>query len=123
VVRYTPIRPKNVPEAQLYVPEFVDEKDCKVHDGKLMYHIISGHGDDWWLDLEEEEGSTCSPSHGPTPSQGIPNEKESCSNCVFMFEKTYANFCLRYPPVWAGDNWAFPVMDADDWCGEWEEKV
>jgi hypothetical protein len=62
-------------------------------------------------------GGSCSPS-----MEAIPEDQEGCWNCRFMFKKSYANFCRRLPPVWADDNWAFPVVDVDDWCGEWEEK-
>jgi hypothetical protein len=63
-----------------------------------------------------DHGATCSPS-----MEAVPDEhEERCGNCSLMFEKSYANFCRRFPPVWAGDNWAFPVVDVNDWCGEWE---
>ncbi len=52
---------------------------------------------------------------------------ERCENCKFVREDGYNYFCRRNAPVpvsarvlfeWA----AWPTVELDDWCGQWEKK-
>ena len=47
--------------------------------------------------------------------------KNECSNCRFF--SPFGYFCRRYPkqyaPKW--DKFQFPVVDANNWCGEYQE--
>lgn len=47
--------------------------------------------------------------------------KNECSNCRFF--QPFGYFCRRYPkqyaPKW--NTFQFPVVDANDWCGEYKE--
>jgi hypothetical protein len=49
-------------------------------------------------------------------------EPISCGNCIFFTEKR----CHRFPPqVWADPEHldsCFPVVLANDWCGEFKRK-
>ena len=50
-------------------------------------------------------------------------EESSCANCRFCI----GGHCCRFPPTFAGGGldrpWvAFPEVEADWWCGEWEGR-
>lgn len=55
----------------------------------------------------------------------IEKENQECSNCKFYSGDRHG-ICRRYPPKIIGfdsmdnQNSEFPVVDQDDWCGEWE---
>jgi hypothetical protein len=63
-------------------------------------------------------------------------KSKSCKTCFFFVWLNSKNgHCKRYPPQsypakglmesgsWRdGVEFAFPVMEIDDWCGCWEEK-
>ena len=41
---------------------------------------------------------------------------ETCSSCKYEV----SNFCQRFPPTLVAPNvQMWPVVDSDDWCGEW----
>ena len=45
-----------------------------------------------------------------------------CGTCKFfqIHEETDLGDCRRFPPIFAGETAAFPVVQADRWCGEWK---
>ena len=56
------------------------------------------------------------------------SNKKRCDGCLY-YEKTDGEkygYCHRFPPVLedTGDEigWAFPVVSADHWCGEWKVR-
>lgn len=51
--------------------------------------------------------------------------EESCGNCRFLLgEGGRTGECRRNPPTVLNDNeeFQFPEMSRDDWCGEWSAK-
>lgn len=68
----------------------------------------------------------------PSPKKKQPEaDPQSCGSCKFFLKNQHddAGYCRRYPPtvvpVSDGDQFSceFPVVEAPDWCGEWQRKL
>lgn len=46
-----------------------------------------------------------------------------CADCRFFTADTARRGACRFnPPQWA-DDWGFPVVKADDWCGKFQPRT
>lgn len=54
----------------------------------------------------------------------VPRELQMCQTCRWWNRLDDENGeCRRYPPQVVQDGDAFPVMESEDWCGEWTDSL
>lgn len=65
---------------------------------------------------------------GETDTTSIETEDDQCGNCRYWKQiESIHGYCRRYPPMIGQEspalyvNAQFPIMQANDWCGEWRK--